>query len=88
MRVGYEERGEGKMELHQIDNFIAAATHQHFTNAAKERMISQLGIKPIDYQARRRIRRAVILQRDKSRPADKAWRAVLNKSKTSETSFK
>ena len=30
-----------KMELHQIDNFIAAATHQHFTNAAKERMISQ-----------------------------------------------
>lgn len=29
------------MELHQLDNFIAVAKHRHFTNAAKERMISQ-----------------------------------------------
>lgn len=36
MRVGYEEREKEKMELHQIDNFIAAAAHQHFTNAAKK----------------------------------------------------
>ncbi|WFE12958.1 LysR family transcriptional regulator [Bacillus atrophaeus] len=29
------------MELHQIDNFIAVAKHQHFTNAAREQRISQ-----------------------------------------------
>ncbi|MCC9022209.1 LysR family transcriptional regulator [Bacillus nakamurai] len=29
------------MEPHRLDNFIAVAKHRHFTNAAKERMISQ-----------------------------------------------
>lgn len=84
MKEGEKE----KMELHQIDNFIAAAAHQHFTNAAKERMISQPALSRSIIRLEEELGAPLFYRETKSRPADKARRAVLNKSKTSETSFK
>ncbi len=42
----------------------------------------------MDYEGGRRIRGAVILEREKSGPGDKTGRAVLNKRKRREKRFK